>query len=179
MGAYDVKKLKGLVIACQAKGLSNHDKGEALADLVEYVFTEVPGVNLQDRSFLEHDRSGEIDFIFENDPFESRLATSGVTVIVECKNEGRAIGAAQVRVFASKLRDHNQPFGVMVTSKGLSGRARNTHAHQEVTVELSHGRTIVVVTLDDIRTLRTTDQFVALLKDRWRELELNRRYTSI
>jgi hypothetical protein len=82
-------------------------------------------------------------------------------------------------VFASKLRDHNQPFGVMVSSKGLSGKSRNTNAHQVVSQELGHGRTIVVVTLDELASLQSTDQLLNLVRDRWRELEVNRRYTTI
>lgn len=179
MPAYDPAVLAPLIGACKKKGMNNRGKGETLADVVEYVFSVVPGVDLLERSYLEHDGSGEIDFIFANDPYQSRLATSGVTVFIECKNEARAIGAAQVRVFASKLRDHNQPFGIMVSSKGLSGKARNTHGHQEVAQELSHGRTIVVVTLDELSSLLNTDQLVALVKSRWQELEVKRRYTSI
>lgn len=97
MGAYDPARLADLIAACIKKGASNHTKGESLADLVEYLFTEVAGVELVERSLLDADGSGEIDFVFANDPFVSRMATWNVTIFVECKNEARKIGASQVR----------------------------------------------------------------------------------
>lgn len=178
MGAYDSAALAGLIAACSKRGSSNHAKGEALADIVEYLFTEADGVELIERSLLDADGSGEIDFVFANDPFVSGMLTWGVTIFVECKNEARKIGASQVRTFASKLNDHNQPLGVMITAKGLSGTQRS-HAHAIVSNELGQGRTIIVMTLSDIANFTHTDDLVALFRARRQELEVQRHYSSI
>lgn len=178
MGAYNPVVLAGLITGCSKQGSSNHVKGEALADLVEYLFTEADGVELIERSLLDADGSGEIDFVFANNPFLSGMQTSNITIFVECKNEARKIGAAQVRTFASKLNDHNQPLGVMITTKGLSG-AQRTHAHAVVSSELGHGRTIVVITLSDIANFTHSGDLVTLFRARRQELEVQRHYASI
>jgi len=178
MAGYDVAKIKSLVAACKKHRATNSEKGEAMADLVEYMFTAADGIALIKRGLLDVDGSGEIDLVFSNDVFVSQMMTPGITVFIECKNEARKIGATQVRTFASKLNDHNQPLGVMVTAKGLSGGPR-THAHAVVTTELSKGRTIVVLTLDDLALITHSKDLVALVHARRQELEVQRHYSSI
>ena len=109
---------------------------------------------------------------------------AGVTLHFECKNESRRISAAQIRVFASKLQDRNQPIGIMVSHTGLSGRASGRagtrmHAHGVVANELHHGRTIVVLSLDDVAGLIDSDDLVELCVERQVELETYGIYNSI
>ena len=100
---------------------TNQVKGLVMADLVAHVFGQIPGMELRHREFFDLDGTSEIDLVFRNKPLVSGLF-NGVTLHMECKNERRKISAAHVRVFASKLRDHNQPVGVMVSRSGLAGR---------------------------------------------------------
>ena len=100
-----------------------------MANLVAHIFGAIPGVQLRHREFLAPDKTSEIDLVFRNQPQVSGLF-DGVTLHMECKNERRRISAEQVRVFASKLRDRNQPVGVMISRTGLAGRpGGKTHAH--------------------------------------------------
>jgi hypothetical protein len=80
------------------------------------------------------------------------MAETGVSVVTsDAPSVGEFAGdaAAQVTRFATKPRDHNQQLGFMITRTGLSGRG-STHARGAIRTELSHGHTIVVLTLDDV-----------------------------
>lgn len=177
MGAYDGAVVAKLARACR-RATGNHAKGEAMADLVEYMFGMLDGLTLRKRGHLAADGSGEIDFVFANDPKLCRLPLFNVTLFVECKNEAIKIGAAQVRIFGSKLGERNQRVGVMVTKKGLSG-SRFTHGHKIVSDELRQGRSIVVISLDDLEQMTHTTQLEELFHARLEELEFEGSYTTI
>jgi hypothetical protein len=150
-----------------------------MADLVAHIFGQIQGVELRYREFLAPDMTSEIDLVFRNQPLESGLF-DGVTLYMECKNEARKISAEQVRVFASKLRDRNQPVGVMISRTGLSGRpGGKTHAHGQVGIELTSGRSIVVFSLADLIGLDDTDKLVDLCIERRFELESFGTYNTI
>lgn len=177
MVAYDTAKIAALANACR-KSKGNHAKGEAMADLVDYMFGLLEGLTLKKRGHLAADGSGEIDFVFANDPKKCLLPLFNVTLFVECKNEATKIGAAQVRVFGSKLGERNQRVGVMVSKMGLSGK-RSTHGHKIVSDELRQGRSIVVICLDDLEHMTDTAQLEELFHARLEELEYEGGYTSI
>lgn len=181
MTAYDATELARLVeqVRATARGRDNRAKGAAMANLVAHVFGQVPGVELRYREFLDQNRSSEINLVFRNQSQVSGLF-DGVTVLVECKNEARPIGSEEVRVFGSKLGERNQPVGVMISRCGLSGKSRNkTAAHGTVGLELANGRTIVVLTLQDLEGLCDSSQLVNLCIERRFELEAFRTYNSI
>jgi len=181
MTAYDATELARLVEEVQSTGRrgSNHAKGAAMADLVAHLFGQVAGMTLTHREFLDPDRSSEIDLIFRNQAWDSRLF-DGVTLLMECKNEARKISAEQVRAFGSKLGERNQPVGVMISRTGLAGPpGSKTHAHGTVALELSNGRSIVVLALQDLTDLYEPRQLVERCIDRRHELESFRTYNSI
>jgi hypothetical protein len=181
MTAYDATELARLVeqVRVTAGGRDNRAKGAAMADLVARVFGHIPGVELRHREFLDPDGSSEIDLVFRNQPQVSGLF-DGVTLLAECKNEERPISAAEVRIFGSKLGERNQPVGVMISRAGLSGQSPNkTAAHGTVGLELANGRTIVVLTLQDLEGLCDSNELVNLCIERRFELEAFRTYNSI
>lgn len=181
MTTYDGTVLGDLVTQVQLSGRhgTNQTKGSAMADLVAHLFAQIPGVELRHREFLAPDKTSEIDLVFRNQPLLSGLF-DGVTLHMECKNERRRISAEQVRVFASKLRDRNQPVGLMISRTGLSGRpGGKTHGHGQVGLELSSGRSIVVLALTDLIGLNHTDKLVDLCIERRFELEAFGTYNSI
>lgn len=176
MVAYDTQRLQTLLQRC-VDAPSNHEKGEALADLVEEVFNELPSVEALERNHLSPDRALEVDLVFTHTP-ASGLALSGLTIQVECKNEREKISASQVRDFSAKLRNRNRPVGVMVSRTGLSGRA-TTAAHKAVSDEMVAGQTIVVLVAGELAQLQDTSELVGLIHSRLAELELDGRYSSI
>ena len=181
MSTYDQIVLADLIARVESTGRhgTNSAKGSAMANLVAYLFVQIPGVQLRHREFLAPDKTSEMDLVFRNQPQVSGLF-DGVTLHMECKNEQRKIGPEQVRVFASKLRDRNQPVGMMISRTGLSGRPRfKTHGHGQVGIELTTGRSVVVLALADLRGLDDTDTLVDLCIERRFELEAFGTYNSI
>ncbi len=181
MNAYDLEQLNKLVTQVERTGRrgTNRTKGEAMADLVAHAFERVPGLDLRHRSFLAPDKTSEMDLVFHNVPYLSRLF-DGVTLLVECKNEARKISAEQVRVFGSKLRDRNQPVGLMISRTGLSGRPGTKMAgHGVVGTELSAGHSIVILTLADLVRIRHAAELVELCDERRFELEAFGTYNTI
>jgi hypothetical protein len=182
MNAYDLEQLGKLVAHVErtARGRNNNRaKGEAMADLVAHVFERVPGMELRHRSFVAPDKTSEMDLVFHNVPYMSHLF-DGVTLLVECKNEARKISTAEVRIFGSKLRDRNQPVGLMVSRTGLSGRpGTKTAAHGVVSFELSAGHSIVVLALADLVRLRNAADLVERCDERRFELEAFGTYNTI
>ena len=181
MTIYDHHMLAQLVAQVESTGRhgTNQAKGSAMAEIVTYLFGQIPGVQLRHREFLAPDKTSEIDLVFRNQPQVSSLF-DGVTLHMECKNERRKISAEQVRVFASKLRDRNQPVGVMISRTGLAGRPGiKTHGHGQVGFELTSGRSIVVLALADLIGLNDTDKLVDLCIERRFELEAFGTYNSI
>jgi hypothetical protein len=181
MTAYDRTVLAELIARVESTGRhgTNQSKGSTMANLVAHIFGEIPGIQLRHREFLAPDKTSEIDLVFRNQPLVSGLF-DGVTLHMECKNERRRISAEQVRVFASKLRDRNQPVGLMISRTGLSGRpGGKTHAHGIVGSELATGRSIVVLGMVDLVELNDTDSLVDLCIERRFELEAYGTYNSI
>ena len=120
-----------------------------------------------------------MDLVFHNVPYLSHLF-DGVTLLVECKNEARKISAEQVRVFGSKLRDRNQPVGLMISRTGLSGRPGTKMAgHGVVGTELAAGHSIVVLALADLVELRYAAELVERCDERRFELEAFGTYNTI
>jgi hypothetical protein len=181
MTIYDGSQLGQLVAQVELTGRhgTNHAKGSAMADLIAHLFGQIPGLQLRHRQFLAPDKTSEIDLVFRNRPLVSGLF-DGVTLHMECKNERRKISAEHVRVFASKLRDRNQPVGVMVSRTGLAGRpGSKTHGHGQVGLELTSGRSVVVLALPDLIGLDSTDGLVDLCIERRFELEAFGTYNSL
>jgi hypothetical protein len=77
-----------------------------------------------------------------------------------------------------KLRTRSVPIGVFVTSAGLSGEP-GRHGHAAITTALSTGVTIIVIKTGELVDLKTSDDFVGLLRLRLSELRTFRGYRSI
>ena len=75
MALYDVGKLAELVanVGTSARLRNNNKaKGDAMADLVAYIFGEVLGLELRHRSLVAPDGTSEIDLVFRNRPPRER-----------------------------------------------------------------------------------------------------------
>lgn len=159
-------------------GGSTASRGRALQDFVEEVFCRVPSVKLYERNVLDEDGAQEVDLVLSHYPALSQIPIADVIIIVECKNEMRRTSAAQVREFASKLRSRSLSTGVLVTSRGLSGR-RGRHGHRAISDELRSGVSVIVITSTELMSLKGPDQLALLLFERLMELKTLRGYCSI
>ena len=178
MSSFQPQMLAALCVAC-SRTRGSVARGSALEDLVEYLFTCVPSVQLYERDVKDDSGAQEIDLVFSHYQSISLLPMPDVTAIVECKNERRKTSSDQVRSFGSKLRSRSLSVGILVTASGLSGSKR-THAHSSIRDELGLGVSIIVATLEDLCKITSMpDDFSRLLTERINELRTHRTYLSI
>ena len=88
---------------------------------------------------------------------------------VECKNWSGGVDGKAVRDFAVKLADRCLQVGVLVSANGITGKPRSrngpTSAYLEIALQQVQNRRIVVVTLDQLRVVKTPSELETLLCD--------------
>jgi hypothetical protein len=140
-------------------------RGDALEDLIAYLFEQIPGVSITARKALDPSGGQEIDIAFWNDSHPDGLRLFDYVLLVECKNWSGRVGHAEVAVFADKLRRRGRPLGVLVAANGITGDASElSRAHARISHALGEGTEILVLTRSEIETLGDTDELIVLLK---------------
>jgi hypothetical protein len=138
-----------------------------LEDLAGWLFDQIPGFSVRFRNTFSHDDSQEVDLAIWNDRHKSGFPSFGDRVLVECKNWEARVGSAQLAWFAWKLSKGNATDGFLIAANGITGDpARVADAWHVLQWANSFERRIVLLTLDDIDRLRTTQQLVRLAQDR-------------
>ena len=102
-------------------GRTTSERGEALEDLVCYLFEKLPGLSVTRRNRLNVFRSEEIDVAFWNDRDPSGLHFLPNIMLVECKNWSAPVSNSEVSWFDTKLRNRGLDFGVLITFSGITG----------------------------------------------------------
>lgn len=151
-------------------------KGQALQDLTEYMFAQVPGVEFRGARAMPDFRSEEIDLGVTNRRADHGLALFPELLLIECKNWTRRVGPMEVAWFATKLRRRRQDTGILIAAQGITGTAtEHTGASFEVGQCLSEGQRIVVLTRDEISHLVSGEQLALLLEKKQADITLYRR----
>lgn len=144
---------------------TSSEKGQALEDLIAYLFGRIPGMAVTARNKLDIPGAQEIDIAFWNEGDPEGLRFFDQVLLVECKNWGQPVGHQELAVFSDKLRSRGRPQGVLVAANGITGDALLlSQAHRQIARSLEDGREILVVTRAEIETLRDTTDLVVLLK---------------
>ena len=173
MAAYSKRHILGR-LGLAASGNGNSEKGRALEDLACYVFERVPGISIAKRNALNDFSSEEIDVAFWNKKAKRGFYFLDDVVIVECKNWSAPLGSAEVAWFDTKIKHRGLSFGVLIAANGITGNpAERTAAHQIIAAALVERRRIVVITVDEVRNLGTTDDLVLLVQEKLCELAVS------
>lgn len=170
MVAYSQAKIRSLVAASRDKSLSTTERGKAFQDLFTYMLGKVPGIRTKPNTF-DPFQSEEIDVAVANTDPMNGLGCLGYLFLVECKDWDAPVDAASVAVFINKLANHYVELGILVAANGITGDPRLLRAAQHI-VAMAQGRhhRVIVVTLDDLCSAKTSGQLVHLLVDRLLEL---------
>jgi hypothetical protein len=146
-------------------------QGQALENLVSYVFVKIPGVSVTRRNALNVFATEEIDVAFWNEKDPEGIPFLPNIILVECKNWGNPVGSSEVSWFDTKLRNRGLSFGVLVALNGITGDAADlTSAHSIIASSLREQRNIVVITSEHIMSLSDTAQLIRLFKEKLCEL---------
>lgn len=166
MTAYDIEKM-GLLFAIGAnKRLTTKARGDALEEVFCYLLGELPGIKLR-RNSIDFFRSAEIDIAVANRKTSEWLCVFPNLFLIECKNWDKPVDSATVSAFKNKLDMRAIELGIIVAANGITGdEGERKNAHHIIDIAQSHNRRILVVTLEQLKTIYTTDQFESLLVDR-------------
>lgn len=142
-------------------------KGQALEDLICYIFGKVPGVSVIKRNEPSAFNDEEIDVLFWNEKHNRGLYFLPCVFIAECKNWSRPVGSRGVTTFKSTLKSRGCDHGILVATNGISGTSEPlTEAHHQIAMALSEMFHILVITREEIEALSDTDGLVELLQRR-------------
>jgi len=152
-------------------GATNVVRGQALEDLICYLFGKIPGFKVSARDHLDYAISQEIDIAIWND----RLIFLPSVILIECKNWSSPMSSSEVRDFESKLRDRGLDFGIIVALRGITGNpTERTSAHNVIAGALRDRRKMIVFTRDDIVHTISSSYIVETIKTKLTELAVNR-----
>jgi hypothetical protein len=151
-------------------------KGRIFEDLVLYLFDRFNGMRLADRNILDATGSQELDLALWNNRLLSQFDFLDPIVLCECKNETPPLSSQKVREFVNKLRTRGANTGVLVTSSGITGQLNGyRYANSAIIDALTADKIkVLVVDRDEILSLSTTNDFYAILSDKYLNLTLRR-----
>ncbi|WP_269855169.1 restriction endonuclease [Streptomyces sp. RPT161] len=166
MTDYSATEIQGCIAKGLDKSLTAQARGDALEDLFCYLLEALPGVTAN-RKVVDRFKSCEVDLVVANIREARWLKTYPTFFLVECKNWDKPVNSQSVLAFAGKLEMRYVELGVLVAANGITGDKEDlASAHHIIEVQQSKGRRIVVVTLDHLRQVKTTEDFEVLLRDR-------------
>ena len=142
-------------------------KGNALEELVCYLFDLIPGVTVTVRDQKDPAQSQEIDVAVRNGRAAGGLIATDFPemILIECKNWTAKVTSMEVAWFYTKLRLRGLPFGILVASKGITGDRQDlTNAHSIISLALRDKCSIVVITRQEIEAITHTDDLVRQLE---------------
>lgn len=146
-------------------------KGDALEELICYVFGTVPGISVTRRNQRNAFDTEEIDVAFFNEQIPTGLPFLPWIILVECKNWQSPVGSEHVSWFDTKIRNRGVEFGILIAANGITGDpALLTDAHLTIARALQERRRMIVITQDELVRLTDSSQLVHIIKEKLCEL---------
>ncbi|MFD4955254.1 restriction endonuclease [Streptomyces sp. NPDC058451] len=166
MTAYSAARIQQLLARGADKSLTTKARGDALEELFCYLLEELPGVRTR-RNSIDYFKSAEIDIAVVNRRVAEWLCAFPHLFLVECKNWDKPVDSATIATFKNKLDTRSIELGIIVAANGITGdEADRKSAYHIVDVAQAANRRILVITLEQLERIRTTEEFELLLVDR-------------
>ena len=142
---------------------SSTDKGKSLEDLLEWFFSQFPGITVGARNLSS--QSEELDLVLFNDRECPVFRSWGYEILIEAKNWSTAVDAPAVIVFLSKMRNKGIHNGILVARVGVTGIGRGHGGAVDAIKEaLPGGFRPIVLTLADLTSIESVESFYRLLR---------------
>jgi len=166
MAAYSRKIIKQYLHRAD-KAKTTAEKGKPFEDLALYLFEKIPGLSHARRNKKNKFHTEEIDLVFWNNLHPAGLKSLNAIILVECKNWSQPVGSMEVNWFISKIRNRALDFGILLAAKGITGNAQDrAQAHQVVATALKDRVRMIVITMEEIENLKTSQQLVEMIKEK-------------
>lgn len=155
------------------KGVGD-ETGKSWEFLCDYILSCMPGCRTQRRVRA---RSGEYDIICsvngQDLDFRSEL---GRYFVCECKDWATPTDFTQMAKFCRILDATKSRFGVLFSTKRITGEKTHTEARNEqMRVYYDRGIVIVCIDISDIRDVAQGANFIRLLRDRYERIRLDQK----
>jgi hypothetical protein len=141
-------------------------RGAYLEKATQLLFGAVPGVEVVGKNIRHTANTEETDTVFWNERIPRRgFYFLDVPFLAECKNWKRKVSGREIVYFANTMQGRCCRDGILIAAHGITGRPGTlTQAHYEISIALHKGQRILVITRQEIETLSTSDDLIALLK---------------
>lgn len=163
MAAYSVKRIAELIQRGQDKSLATKVRGDAFEDLLCYFLEKLPGIKVR-RNSVDRFNSAEIDISVANAQTARWMNAFPPLFMVECKNWDDPVDSKAVSAFSVKLTERYASLGIIAAANGITGNQRDlSSAYHRIAMAQQDGRRILVITLEQLKLVRTTQDFEDLL----------------
>lgn len=146
--------------------------GKSLENLADYLLTCIPGCRTAKR---QSTYSTDYDIVCSlQGPDVDFRSDFGRYFICECKDWKRPAGFTEFAKFSRVLDSMKARFGIIFSSKGISGEQGTTDASREqLKVYQDRGLVIVVVDTSDVEFVAKGGNFVSLLREKYEQVRLD------
>jgi hypothetical protein len=155
-----------------ANAPSSTARGDALANYVSDIFSQVTGITVYDSKVFSDDRSQELDVILwnEQDGSDSGIDFLPNIILVEAKNWDHPVGAAEVAWFKEKIRQGGDysgtgAVGILIAPHGVTGQKHDRDFAAAVILRARSENVRILVAAPDELSL-DAKQLRALIKNR-------------
>ena len=146
------------------KAKTNNEKGLALEKLVSLLFGSVPGTRVGRQRVPNAFETEEVDLLLWNEKLQDGFYFMPHLIPVECKNWTNPVGSKDVDYFCGKLELCRYEYGVLIAANGISGdKDELTDAQFIVASHLAKGIRVLVIKLDDLKNVNSTESLVELV----------------
>jgi Restriction endonuclease len=169
MTSYDPDRIAAYIADGMNGALTTKARGDALEELVCYFLSEVPGLRLR-RNGRDPFHSQEIDITVANAQTSTWMKTFPTAMLVECKNWDNPVGVTAVSSFIYKLEVKSVALGIIVAANGVTGDPDElTASYQRIAMAQSQGHRVLVLRLDELKSVGTVGELELLLVDKFLE----------
>jgi hypothetical protein len=149
-----------------------HTAGLALEHLAHYLVSCMPGVRTRRRLVTG---STEYDLVCSVDGLEQDFRSElGRYFICECKDWSTPADFTTLAKFARVLQATNSKFGILFSSKGVTGEHKDRYAAREqLRLYQQTGIVTVALTLEDLNRLAAGQNLIELLRKKYEAVRLD------
>ena len=166
MAEYSQEKIRLLIDQCKDTSVSTTARDRALEEAFCYLLSGLPGVVYQ-RDTVNFFGSDEIDIAVANSPAISGLGCFPPLFLVEAKGWDDPVDSASIGAFIDKLRERHVELGILVVADRVTGTQKNLrNAYHKASSAQTSGKRLLLVTMDELLKMKTSDQFAMLLVKR-------------
>jgi len=146
--------------------------GKSLENMADYLLSSIPGCRTKRR---KRSASTEYDIVCSIDGARPDfLSETGRYFVCECKDTARPASYSTIAKFTRVLDSTKSNFGIIFSSKGISGRKNMRYAERErIKVFQDRGIAILILDYEDFKFFADGGSFLSRLRAKYESLRLD------